>query len=753
MDRNAIVILSISASVIISICFSFAWAQAGPPEIDFIFPTAANGTEPANRNYIVWNVSFSEDIGRCKIEINGTNYTGTTVVSGPDSYCYYNETGIPGSATRCAMAHANDTDGEWNTTLFMVCRNTADTAPPSLRFVPPTPGNNTYTQNEPWVFINVSGTEPLSSCLLDNGTANLTMIPGTDSTWCWHNLTGQANGTEIYVRAWASDTSGNLNVSSELNVTVNLTEYAPDLTPPIIESHEITPLVVQHGRPVNITVSASDDRGIGSVWANITEPTDPPTYYIIGLVNGDAVEWQTGVIGTYAVTIFASDTSSNEVNVTDAFYVNVLASINITVINSDEDGLETDLEIYVAGTSQRVFDDNNDTGEFREISIVQHEYDMLFEAFDDQLEVMIRGVSVSPGLDGKTGLDYTSADGFDDVFAADVNLTFSDALIKIDYDDMGFSNETNINAYLCDDWDFYDSACYSGWAMIDDAVRDTDHDAMEFTVDRFSAFALREDTWCGDGSCGPGENATSCPSDCECNEGDTKACSELYAGICAVGEATCRSNIWTGCPQPTTETCNYEDDDCDGIIDDVNNGNSVAATKCQCYNGRTPQGESCNGIDDDCDGLVDNDANCCTGGQSRECGPSTDEGECVFGTSTCSGGVWGTCMGAVYPEQEICGDGRDNDCDGETDESCQAPQCGEGRITQRCLCEGSARTSGYCCSGVYSEAECIENLWWLLIAAGVAMLVILAILILRFRSQGRELTWEELMKKYTPAEY
>jgi len=63
----------------------------------------------------------------------------------------------------------------------------------------------------------------------------------------------------------------------------------------------------------------------------------------------------------------------------------------------------------------------------------------------------------------------------------------------------------------------------------------------------------------------------------------------------------------------------------------------------------------------------------CTAGETRTCG-ETDVGACEYGARDCVGGMWGTCLGAVYPTDEICDNGLDDDCDGWTDGD--DPQCG-----------------------------------------------------------------------------
>ena len=96
--------------------------------------------------------------------------------------------------------------------------------------------------------------------------------------------------------------------------------------------------------------------------------------------------------------------------------------------------------------------------------------------------------------------------------------------------------------------------------------------------------------------------------------------------------------------------------------------------------GGSPDGgpDSAPPVDAPADAASDSEPTGCLVGMTRSCYPGDASqigiGACRAGIERCAGsgvfGQWQPCEGAVTPRAEVCGDGVDNDCNGDVDNGC-----------------------------------------------------------------------------------
>lgn len=165
------------------------------------------------------------------------------------------------------------------------------------------------------------------------------------------------------------------------------------------------------------------------------------------------------------------------------------------------------------------------------------------------------------------------------------------------------------------------------------------------------------------------------------------------------------------CLPDGAEVCDGRDNDCSGAADDLpdtcyagpegtagvgactaGHRTCVDGAPSECQGEVHPGLESCNGVDDDCDGATDEDFNLSSDAQNcGACGAACGMSE------VCEAG---TC---VRRGELDCGDGVDNESDGQTDcadNDCEAQACGAG-----CLCTGGVAAENLCSDEISNDGD------------------------------------------------
>jgi len=293
-----------------------------PPAIAFVSPTPANNTL-FNTSRVI-NVTASDlNLGSIQILVN--NSVVATCASSP---C--NAT-VSGHGAYDYFARANDTAGNANITGTRFL--TIDTIPPSILFVSPTPGNNTFRNTSQVVNATASDPSNISTMRI---VVNNTIFVNCTGAQC--NATISTEGTHTYV-ATANDTAGNSNQSETRTLTL-------DFTPPSILFVSPTPAnntFSNVSRTINVTANDTYLSAIqilvnGSVVAtctsspcNVTLTTDG-VYTYFAVANDSA--GNTNATGTQVLTIdttppaiaFVSPTPANGTITNTSRTINVTAS-------------------------------------------------------------------------------------------------------------------------------------------------------------------------------------------------------------------------------------------------------------------------------------------------------------------------------------------------------------------------------------------------------------------------------------------
>jgi hypothetical protein len=218
------------------------------------------------------------------------------------------------------------------------------------------------------------------------------------------------------------------------------------------------------------------------------------------------------------------------------------------------------------------------------------------------------------------------------------------------------------------------------------------------------------------GACAPTD-----PKRCSADGVSTQTCGAggTWMNVDACGNNGCTAGACNAC-RPSTKVCQGKtlrtcNDSGSGWLPDLECGISCDPTALKCINCQ-PRTETCNGQDDDCDGQIDDGTLCnrsngtadCRSGRCANTGCNSSyrecSGNCVAASQYCGGGCgegYEACNQKCYRlgslPKESC-DGVDNNCSGGVDEGnlCKSGESCAGS-------KGCKKANGVVCS---SGSEC-----------------------------------------------
>jgi putative metal-binding protein len=225
---------------------------------------------------------------------------------------------------------------------------------------------------------------------------------------------------------------------------------------------------------------------------------------------------------------------------------------------------------------------------------------------------------------------------------------------------------------------------------------------------------------------------------CLCLDGNTQPCysgspMSQNVGECHDGTQTCAGGQWGPClgdVTPLPEVCDGLDNDCEGTPDQGDpGGGSMCSTgdpgvcdpgvfhcvggQVSCVANVQPSAETCNMLDDDCNGTADDGNNGC-GGVCPLANPigmqcdGADTDVCTEGSWQCVGMNMESCSDQSGNNVEIC-DAIDQDCDSIVDEG----PCSLANATSSCMGGGCALIdcdTGFCDLDLITPTGCEHDL-------------------------------------------
>ena len=287
----------------------------------------------------------------------------------------------------------------------------------------------------------------------------------------------------------------------------SLKSYLEDFERPEYQDIVVYPRLAYTNQPVTISALTLDNVHIMEEWVNITFPdstsitnSTPYPYHLTPFQNGN-----------YSVQFYAKDTSNN---------LRIPPSVSIKVIDPSDLNVNlrthplnqtTSLNLYYDETfSKRIILEN-----VTNKTLPGTTYDATFSSFSDTVQLRYVDFNVSNISSINVSFDkITNHSVFNSIYHVGSNHNLTGA-ITVSYS--GVANDNYLSFHRCNDWDFIKRECFANWWVSIPFYQDKDNNKITIFQDDMNmnfAYAINQESFCGDGVCDPNENCEICQEDC-----------------------------------------------------------------------------------------------------------------------------------------------------------------------------------------------------------------------------------------------
>ena len=172
--------------------------------------------------------------------------------------------------------------------------------------------------------------------------------------------------------------------------------------------------------------------------------------------------------------------------------INLIVSrpIDFDIFDGQDNPINISMDFYYMDTSIE-YASHNMSGN-KNISINNYIYDIRVIAYDSNFTILFKHADLSNFNRIYIGVDKLVV-GNGDIVTYAVNKTFpmKNATLTILYASLSYSDESALNVFKCEDWNFLNRRCDGSFEKIN-ATKDNIGKNFIFSVDDLSAFSIRE---------------------------------------------------------------------------------------------------------------------------------------------------------------------------------------------------------------------------------------------------------------------